>query len=175
MCYLHFLTWGTTYLGVEWAYRTAFKVTTKHTPFQLVYGLDAIAPLEFLKGSSRLGHPRIDNLQVISNINVNRLHQLEEKRTIADSTLEKELMKWKAWHDRNLWKTEIKEGSLVLLYQPSLYNKKEKKLSTGWIGPYKVKEILPQGAVRLSTLEGTQIPLVNWSRLKPYQLSHQTR
>ncbi|KAH7435415.1 hypothetical protein KP509_06G063900 [Ceratopteris richardii] len=119
MCYLHPLTWGTTYLGVVWAYKTAFKVTTKHTPFQLVYGLEAIAPLEFLKGSSRVGHPRIDNLQVMSNINMNRLHQLEEKRTIADSTLEKGKMKRKAWHDRNLCKTEIKEGSLVLLYQPS--------------------------------------------------------
>ncbi|KAH7289562.1 hypothetical protein KP509_30G008900 [Ceratopteris richardii] len=169
MCYLHPLTWGTTYLGVVWAYKTAFKVTTKHTPFQLVYGLEAIAPLEFLKGSSRVGHPRIDNLQVMSNINMNRLHQLEEKRTIADSTLEKEEIRRKAWHDQYLWKTEVKEGSLVLLYQPRLYNRKEKKLSTGWTGPYKVKEIFPQGAVRLSTLEGTQIPLVNRSRLKLYQ------
>ncbi|KAH7428767.1 hypothetical protein KP509_09G016400 [Ceratopteris richardii] len=108
----------------------------------------------------------------MSNINMNRLHQREEKRTIVDSTLEKEQMKQKAWHDRNLWKTKINVGSLVLLYQPSLYNKKEKKLSTGWTGPFKVREILPQGAVCLSTLEGTQIHLVNWSRLKPHQLSH---
>ncbi|KAH7372809.1 hypothetical protein KP509_17G022400 [Ceratopteris richardii] len=122
----------------------AFKVTTKHTPFQLVYGLEAIAPLEFLKGSSRVGLPRIGNLQVMSNINMNRLHQPEEKRTIANSTLEIEQIKRKAWHDRNLWKTEIKEGSLVLLYQPSLYNKKEKKLSTGWTVPYKVRRSFPK-------------------------------
>ncbi|KAH7299247.1 hypothetical protein KP509_24G002000 [Ceratopteris richardii] len=171
MCYLHPLTWGTTYLGVVWASRMAFKVTTKHTPFQLVYGLEAIAPLEFLKGSSRVGPPRIDDLQGISNINMNRLHQLEKKRTIAYSTLAKEKIKRKAWHDKNLWKTKIKEGSLVLLYQASLYNKKEKKLSTGWTDPYKVTKILLKGAVCLPTLEGTQIPLVNRSHLKPYQES----
>ncbi|KAH6557594.1 hypothetical protein KP509_1Z105300 [Ceratopteris richardii] len=125
MCYLHPLIWGTTYLGVVWAYMTAFKI-----------------------------------------------HQQEEKRTIVNSTLEKEQRKRKAWHDRNLWKTEIKEGSLVLQHQPSLYNKKEKQLSTRWTYPYKIKEIFPQGALRLSTLEGDQIPLVNRSRLKPYQEPH---
>ncbi|KAH7277065.1 hypothetical protein KP509_39G032600 [Ceratopteris richardii] len=96
-----------------------------------------------------------------------RVHRLEEKRTMANLTLEKEEMKRKAWHDRNLWKTEIKERSLVLLYQPSLYNKKEKKLSPRWTSPY--KGTFPEGMVRLSSLEGIQIPLVNQSHLKPYE------
>ncbi|KAH7296792.1 hypothetical protein KP509_26G039100 [Ceratopteris richardii] len=89
MCYLHPLTWGTTYLGVVWAYKTAFKVTKKHTPFQLVYGLEAVDPLEFLKGSIRVGHAIIDSLKVINNTNMNILHQLEEKRSIPNSNLKK--------------------------------------------------------------------------------------
>ena len=34
--------WDEKLWGALWAYRTAYKVTTKITPFQLVYGLEAI-------------------------------------------------------------------------------------------------------------------------------------
>lgn len=37
-----------------WAYRTTFKVTTQIIPFSLVYGLDAIAPIEFEVESLRI-------------------------------------------------------------------------------------------------------------------------
>ena len=37
-----------------WAYRCAFKVTTKFTPFQLVYGLEAILPIELEVQSLRI-------------------------------------------------------------------------------------------------------------------------
>jgi len=30
-----------------WAYRTAYKGTTEFSPFQLVYGQEAILPIEF--------------------------------------------------------------------------------------------------------------------------------
>ncbi|KAJ7529813.1 hypothetical protein O6H91_15G067000 [Diphasiastrum complanatum] len=31
-----------------WAFRTTYKLATGHTPFQLVYGLEAIMPVEFI-------------------------------------------------------------------------------------------------------------------------------
>jgi transposase InsO family protein len=37
-----------------WAYRTAYKVTTKSTPFQLVYGQEAILPIELEIPSLRI-------------------------------------------------------------------------------------------------------------------------
>lgn len=41
-----------------WAYRTTFKVTTKHTPFQLLFGQDAILPIELKIPSLRIA---VDN------------------------------------------------------------------------------------------------------------------
>ena len=38
--------WDIKLLDALWAYRTAYKVTTKFTPFQLVYGQEAILPVE---------------------------------------------------------------------------------------------------------------------------------
>jgi hypothetical protein len=43
--------WITTIL---WAYRTTCKRLTKHTPFRLVYGKEAVMPLEFVVPSLRI-------------------------------------------------------------------------------------------------------------------------
>jgi hypothetical protein len=39
--------WDDKLWGALWAYRTTYKVITQFTPFQLVYGQEAILPIEF--------------------------------------------------------------------------------------------------------------------------------
>src|SRR6202022_2584669 len=46
--------WDSKLLNALWAYRTASKVTTKFTPFQLVYGQEAILPIELELPSLRI-------------------------------------------------------------------------------------------------------------------------
>lgn len=41
-------SWDTHLHAALWAYRTAFKITTKPTPFRLAYGKEAIMPFEFM-------------------------------------------------------------------------------------------------------------------------------
>jgi hypothetical protein len=31
-----------------WAYRTTYKVSTQHTPYELIYGLMPLLPIEFI-------------------------------------------------------------------------------------------------------------------------------
>ncbi|KAH7281535.1 hypothetical protein KP509_36G052300 [Ceratopteris richardii] len=157
MCHQKPTTWGVAYLGVLWAYRTAYKATTRHTPFQLLYGIDAIAPFEFIEGSARVGTRKVQHW--IKQAQYARVHLVEELMERAHEHISKNQLTRKAYHDRHLWERTIKEQSLVMLYQPSLTNKKEKKLFTGWKGPYKVVRLLPQGAVQLATLQGMLLPL----------------
>ena len=59
--------------SVLWAYRTAYKASVGTTPFELVFGLDAILPIEFLVPTLRVakqldwtGHElsqRVDELE----------------------------------------------------------------------------------------------------------------
>lgn len=41
-------------LTILWAYRTTCKVTTGATPFLLVYGVDAVVPVEITHNSPRI-------------------------------------------------------------------------------------------------------------------------
>jgi hypothetical protein len=43
---IHKTSWHTMLFSVLWAYQTSIKSTTGFTPFQLVYGIEAIFPIE---------------------------------------------------------------------------------------------------------------------------------
>ncbi|MCO5574883.1 hypothetical protein L7F22_028677 [Adiantum nelumboides] len=163
-CHLHPASWAQAIHGTLWAYGTSFKATTNHTPFQLAFGLEAIAPFEFDSGSPRVGSLRAN--EDLRSASVSCLALLEESRQLASQALATEQLRRKAWHDRYLRRPKIKQGSLVLLYQAK-FLKKGKKLVPAWQGPFMVQEILPQGAIQL-VLEGVPLPLVNGSRIKSY-------
>ena len=46
--------WDNKLIDALWTYCTAYKVTTKFTPFQLVYGQEAILPVELKLPSLRI-------------------------------------------------------------------------------------------------------------------------
>ncbi|MCO5600451.1 hypothetical protein L7F22_054564 [Adiantum nelumboides] len=83
--HLHPASWAQAIHGTLWAYRTSFKATTNHTPFQLAFGLEAIAPFEFNSGSSRVGSLRAN--EVLGFAVVSRLAVLEESRQLASQAL----------------------------------------------------------------------------------------
>ena len=43
---IHKSNWHTMLFSALWAYRTSAKTSTGFTPFQLVYGLEAVLPIE---------------------------------------------------------------------------------------------------------------------------------
>ena len=46
--------WDTKLHTALWAYQTAYKVTTKHTPFSLVFGTEALLPIPYVKKMKRI-------------------------------------------------------------------------------------------------------------------------
>ena len=64
----------------DWDYRTTYKVTTRMTPFALMYGLEAIFPIEFEIPSLRLAiGERLDTTESLKN-RVTELEALNESR-----------------------------------------------------------------------------------------------
>ena len=69
------IDWEQKLPSVLWAYRCAYNTALNTTPFNLVYGLDAILPIEFLIPTLRVAHSlewnghelfdRIDELELL--------------------------------------------------------------------------------------------------------------
>jgi hypothetical protein len=68
---------------VIWAYRTTCKKITMHNPFKLVYGLEAVVPMEYLVPSLKItAFIDMDDTTVVQE-RLAQLVELEEDRFIA--------------------------------------------------------------------------------------------
>ncbi|MCO5580816.1 hypothetical protein L7F22_034688 [Adiantum nelumboides] len=150
-----------------WAYRVAYKTSIGMTPFDMVYGIQAILSLEFLIPTLRVakelewtGHELSEQLEVLEKLDETRL------RAVASIYAQKRNMK--SFFDQHVINKEFATGDYVLMYTLKQHSKKLQKRGNG---PYVIHDISPSGAIKLATLEGEEMP--NWisgCRLKKYHL-----
>lgn len=74
--------WETKLSSVLWAYRVAYKVAVGTTPFELVYGLNAILPIDFLVPTLRVAKELEWTGHALSE-RVDELEKLDETRLLA--------------------------------------------------------------------------------------------
>ncbi|MCO5589396.1 hypothetical protein L7F22_043363 [Adiantum nelumboides] len=151
-----------------WAYRTAYKVTTGMTPFRMVYGIEAVVPLEFAVPSLRMAKQYNMGFNTILKTRLEELQRLDEIRQRA--LLEQQIVQQrrKYWHDSKIKVKEFKKGYVVLLYQSKLGPKKP-NLKIAWSGPYEVDWVFSNGTIQLKDLSGLILPRVyNGAKMKLY-------
>ena len=69
-----------------WSFRTAFKVTTGYTPFKLLYGIEAVVPMEFLVPSLRIAVENKLSPENSLNDRLDQLLALEQDRLYRQHT-----------------------------------------------------------------------------------------
>jgi hypothetical protein len=91
--------WDSKILAVLWAYRTTCKKMTWQTPFRLVYGQDAMVPLEFLVPS--LCVATITNMKEkgVVQERLSHMMSMEEDRILVGFHQKVQKARDKAWHD----------------------------------------------------------------------------
>jgi hypothetical protein len=153
---IHKMSWHTMLFSTLWAYRTSVKSATEFTPFQLVYGLEAILPIECEIPSLKLA------VELLSNTSAEEecllyLMQLDETRRNATLVIETHKKCIKSQYDKHVKPCIFSEGDLVLLYEQDRDLLGARKFEAMWRGPYIVRRVLEKGAYELVDYDGTPL------------------
>lgn len=159
--------WDVYLTTVLFAYRTKRHNTTRHEPFYLMYGREAVLPIEFAVKTIQAELPEekpqedlFDRIRTLSG-------KVMSDRLVTQDTIHKAQLQQKQRHDGDLRTIRYNIGDLVLLYKSQLRGKK--KLEDRWAGPYYIHDVLDNGAYKLRTIPGNILKVpVNSERLKMY-------
>ena len=149
---------------IVWAYHTSPQSSTKETPFSLVYGSDAMIPVEIHESSPRFQSFIVDESNEERKVNLDLLDKVREEARIKAEALKRRV---EHQYSSNIkpWQFQVVDMVMQKAHPYELEN----KLSPKWTGPFRVTEALGNGAYGLETLEGDDIPRTwNAANLKFY-------
>lgn len=153
---VHKRNWHLVLYSVLWAYMTSVRNAIGFMPFQLVYGLESVLPIQCEISSLRL---TIDLLPEMSEEEAHFLELIHLDETLCDVMLANEAHKKgiKAQYDKNVKPRIFSEGDLVLLYDQDSDKLGAGKFQPLWMGRYIVKQVLTKEAYELVDYDG--VPL----------------
>ncbi|KAK8517059.1 hypothetical protein V6N13_092337 [Hibiscus sabdariffa] len=152
-----------------YAYRTSVRTSTGATPFSLVYGMEAVLPIEVEIPSLRvLSEIKLDDAEWIQ-ARYDQLNLIEEKRLKAIRHGQMYQRRMMRAYNKKVRPREFHEGNLVLKRIPAIRVDSRGKWAPNWEGPYVVKKAFSGGALILTEMDGKDLPNpVNSDVVKKY-------
>ncbi|XP_058758232.1 uncharacterized protein LOC131631452 [Vicia villosa] len=150
-------------------YRTSVRTSTGATPFSLVYGMEAVLPVEVEIPSMRvLMETKLSEAEWCQS-RYDQLNLIEEKRMTALCHGQLYQARMKQAFNKKVRPREFREGDLVLKKILSFQPDSRGKWSPNYEGPYVVKRTFSGGAMTLATMDGDELPHpVNADAVKKY-------
>jgi hypothetical protein len=143
-----------------WAHRISKHCATKVSPFELVYGQEAVLPVEISLNAARIARQNDLTVGDYYNLMMDNIDEVTDKRVTALGEIEKDkIMVAKAYNKKVKAKSFL-VGDLVWKTILPLRNKDQKfrKWLPSWEGPYKVTQVISGNAYLLQTLQGKDLP-----------------
>jgi len=133
--------WAEELPGILLSYHTTPQTSTRETPFGLVYGTDAVLPIEILQPTWRVQYFTTASSEEGFRANLDTLEEARERARVNSEAIKRKV--------ESRYSTKVKpraftEGDLVLRRAHPL--QLENKLSPKWTGPFRIKQALGQGA-----------------------------
>lgn len=138
-------------------YRTTVRTSTGATPFSLVYGTDAVLPIEVELPSLRvLREAKLDEAEWVQD-RFDQLNLIDEKRltTMCHGQLYQKRMK-KAF-DKKVRIREFQQGELVLKKILPVHKDMRGKWMPNYDDPFVVKTVFSGGSLILTTMDGEEL------------------
>jgi hypothetical protein len=138
-------------LGVTWSHNTIVSRSIGFTPFNVLFGDEAITPEEARAGSIKTlasTEDEVDCQVTKDTIEGTSLQAIEHINKYQAETIK--------WHDRKVRLKNIKPGHLVLrrIANPDTVG----KLQLKWEGPFLVVSSSRPGSYRLNDMDDNDIP-----------------
>jgi hypothetical protein len=163
--------WHEKLLNNVWAYRTTTRTSTGMTHYSLVYGGEAVLPLEVQITSLRVAiHEKLTDDEA-AKLHLNELDNAEEKRLRALQNLEAYQARMTRAFDKRLKRISFKKGGLVLaVVRPmNITHHMQAKFEPKWEAPFVVKDVYSSGAYRIIFPDGEYyLPPINGKFMKRY-------
>jgi len=152
--------WHTLLKEALWSYRMACHGATKVSPYQLVYGHDAVLPWEIKTGSSQIFSQDQLNVDDYTTLMKDELEDLAEHQLKDLVKIEENKKRVARWYDKKVKAKEFTDGDLVwkLILPIGAKSLKFGKWSPNWEGPYRISRFAPGNAYILETPEGLEFP-----------------
>ena len=157
--------------GALWGYRTSIRTSTGATPYSLVYGMEAVLPVELEVQSLRVMiESQIPEIEWKRN-RYEQLALLDETRLKALYHVQGYQRRVAKAFNKKVKPRNLKEGDLVLKEMLTRVSDPRGKFKPNWVGPYIIKTILPGGAAKLMDEEGNEFTQpTNLDRLRKYYI-----
>jgi hypothetical protein len=139
-----------------WAFRTSVKTVTGFSPFQLIYGMEAVLPIECQIPSLKLAVQLLPDTSPLEEWLV-YLEQINKQCRDAALVNEAHKLKVKCQYDRSIHPQIFSEGDLVLVYDQDKDPLGAGKFKPMWFGPFIIKEVLKKGAYHLVDFGGNAL------------------
>ncbi|KAK1683335.1 hypothetical protein QYE76_044183 [Lolium multiflorum] len=149
-----------------WAYRMSCHGAIKTTPYQLVYGQEAVLPWEVKdQGGSRQNDLTAEDYAALIS---DSIEDATELRLWSLEKIKENKAKVARAYNKKVKPKEFQVGDLVWEAHPlGTRDKEYGKWSPNWHGPYKVVQVLKGNAYMLEMLDGVKFR-VNGQHLKKY-------
>jgi hypothetical protein len=129
-------------------------VSTGCTPFQLVYGQEAIMPTELELSSLRLMlHVKELNYSDVSQ-RMNALLALKEQRTFVLDNIKRRQQTVKKYFNKSVKAVKFKVNEKILLWDSTHVDRgRHSKFQKLWLGPFKITFVLGANSYILKDLQ----------------------
>jgi hypothetical protein len=149
--------------SVLWALQTNVNRATRDTPFNLVYGADAVLPPEIYLESARVAHFDPEHQVEARELDSNMLEE-RHNTTLVNVWKYQESLKY---YNKSVVQRELNISDLVL--KKDIRSRDKHKFSSPWEGRFIIVDVAASGAYVLVEVDGA-MPPNTWSadRLHKY-------
>jgi hypothetical protein len=139
--------------SVLWALQTNVNRATRDTPFNLVYGANAVVPPEIYLQLARVTH--FDSEHQAEARELDSI-LLEERCNIALINVQKYQESLKKYYNKNIVPRKLNIGNLIL--KKDIWTREKHKFSSPWEGSFIIVDVAAPEAYVLAEVDGAMLP-----------------